>query len=113
MKMWRELLKEFKEPVRIHGTPEQKKDIWVHHPECPYSNEKSGMVTESRYVWWLNHPEDPILTGEVIHHINLNRQDNRIENLAKLPWSGHSKLHQDIKTGKFQRMMELRDTPDQ
>ena len=104
MKLWRGLLKELKEPAKPHGCPENKRDVWVNAPECPYSHK--GVVTESRYIWWLNHPDDPILPGEVIHHINGNRQDNRIENLAKLPWSGHMRLHQDMKNGTFQRMME-------
>lgn len=104
MKIWRTLLKEFKEPENIKKRSETKRDIYVYHPECPYAN-KSGKVVESRYVWWLNYPDDPILPYEVIHHINGNRQDNRIENLAKLPWAGHSRLHEDIKNGKFQRMM--------
>lgn len=93
MKIWRGLLKELKEPVRPHGTPEQKKDILVYHPECPYARSKKGTVVESHYIWWLNHPNDPILPGEVIHHINQNRQDNRIGNLTKLPRSGHTRLH--------------------
>ena len=100
MKLWRKMLKEFKEPVKNSTRPEQKRDIRVCHPECPYSDKRTGIVVESRYVWWVNHPEDPILPGEVIHHINGNRQDNRIENLAKLPWFGHAKLHQDMKSGR-------------
>jgi hypothetical protein len=104
MKIWRTLLKELKEPVRPYGVPESKKDIWIYAPECPYSH--NGVVVESRYIWWLNYPDDPILTGEVIHHINGNRQDNRIENLAKLPWSGHARIHKDMREGKFNRMIE-------
>lgn len=100
-KIGNELLKELEEPIKPHGNPEQKRDIRVIHPECPYSHKKTGVVVESRYVWWINHPKDKIKCGEIIHHNNGNRQDNRIENLTKLPWSGHAKLHHDMKTGIF------------
>ena len=100
-KIRNELLKELGEPVRQHGCPEQKRDIRVFHPECLYSNKTTGVVVESRYIWWVNHPNDKIEYGEIIHHNNGNRQDNRIENLTKIPWSGHTKLHRDMKNGTF------------
>jgi len=70
----------------------RNKDIYVNKPECPYSS-GTGNVREYWYVWWLNNPEDPILYGEVIHHINGNHQDNRIENLIKIKTKEHRKIH--------------------
>jgi hypothetical protein len=67
-------------------------DIIVTHPECPYSS-GLGRVTEHRYIWWLHNKNDPIGYGEVIHHINGNHRDNRIENLKKIKANEHRKIH--------------------
>lgn len=34
-----------------------------------------------------------IKPGEVVHHINKNREDNRIENLQLMTFSDHMSLH--------------------
>lgn len=66
---------------------------------------KNGYVTvwtgtknrlRSHVVWEQAHPDDPILPGEHIHHVNHVRDDDRPENLEKLPASAHQRLH---KTG--------------
>lgn len=46
---------------------------------------------EHRYVWWLNTGD--LAEGYVIHHINENKHDNRIENLQKITVSEHTKMH--------------------
>ena len=48
-------------------------------------------------VWNFFHPNDLILKGDVIHHINGDSSDDRIENLQKMIKCEHSKLHS---TGK-------------
>jgi len=67
----------------------------------------SGMKYRERYcyehhlVWWENTGEI-ISDGEVIHHINDDKYDNRFENLQKMSVEEHNKLHA---TGKM--MCEL------
>ena len=49
----------------------------------------------SHDTWNFFHPDDPILKDDnnVIHHINGDSFDDRIENLQKLMRSKHSSLH--------------------
>jgi len=97
---------EFREKLReemvgpqlwYHPTKERNRDIIVFHPECPYSINKKGAVSEHRYVWWLNHPDDPIAFNEMIHHINGDHKDNRIENLMKVKKKLHGQLHEAMR----------------
>ena len=48
-------------------------------------------------VWWQKSGE-LAKEGEVIHHVNGNKRDNRFCNLEKHTKSGHGKLHHPIKT---------------
>lgn len=49
-----------------------------------------------------NHIGRKIKKGEVVHHKNEDRLDNRIENLELMSWAEHSKYHRDkdISEGK-------------
>lgn len=68
-------------------------DVMVTAPECPYAS-GTGRVSEHRYVWWKYHKNDPPLEyGDVIHHINGNHKDNRIENLVRLSAKDHRTIH--------------------
>ncbi len=78
-----------------HPTKERNKDILIIHPECPYANKK-GKVPEHRYIWWLHHKDEPIGYNEMIHHINGDHQDNRIENLQKVKMKQHQLEHLDM-----------------
>lgn len=42
-------------------------------------------VKRSHFVWNETHPDDPVLLGQVIHHMNHVKTDDRPENLMKLP----------------------------
>lgn len=46
-------------------------------------NEKGFKEPEHRYVWRMKYGNIPI--GAVIHHINENKKDNKIENLMMFP----------------------------
>lgn len=47
----------------------------------------------SHDVWNYYHPNDPILSHEVIHHRNRNPSDDRIENLQKMDDGEHKSFH--------------------
>ena len=46
-------------------------------------------------IWNDNNPDNKIKPGDgnVIHHINENHEDNRVENLQKMTLGEHSRLH--------------------
>jgi hypothetical protein len=87
-----------------HPTKESSKDIVVFRPECPYSHGKKGTISEQRYLWWLHHPEDPIEYNEMIHHINGNHKDNRIENLEKVKMKQHMQRHKQMRDSHIAEM---------
>jgi len=56
---------------------------------------KKEFIPLANDIWNWYHPEDLIIIGIgfVIHHVNKNPLDNRIENLQKMTDSEHKKLH--------------------
>lgn len=50
-------------------------------------------VPLSRALWNKHYPDDPVLSTEVIHHINGDKMDNNITNLQKMTAGEHTKLH--------------------
>lgn len=62
-----------------------------------------GWKKYHQYIW--EHEYGKIPDGFVLHHINFNKLDNRLENLQLLPKREHLKLHDKIrkrnKKGQF------------
>lgn len=75
--------------------------IWLTYKyECPYCDRR-GRVAEHKYVWWKHYKnKDPILVGEIIHHINENNKDNRICNLQKMKRGEHMRSHKIIRQNR-------------
>jgi len=47
---------------------------------------------EHHLIWWLNHDYVP-QKGEVIHHLNGNKRDNRLGNLELVNAADHNRQH--------------------
>jgi hypothetical protein len=55
---------------------------------------KKGTIRRSHLVWNQAHPEDPVLPGQVIHHIDGDSLNDTPANLEKLPGQRvHAKHH--------------------
>jgi hypothetical protein len=92
-KIRKQLIKDIIDPTNNEEKRKPTKNRYIRDKNCPYST-SNGTVLESHYVWWKYHPEDEIIKyNEIIHHINLNPTDNRIENLIKMKSRDHRKLH--------------------
>jgi hypothetical protein len=58
-----------------------------------YARINGEKIPRAYLVWNKYHPENPVKPGEVIHHINENKLDDKIENLQKMTDSEHRRLH--------------------
>jgi hypothetical protein len=64
-------------------------------------------ILEHRFIWEQAH--GPIPKGWVIHHLNGDKLDNRLENLASLSNSAHRSMHNDVdgKRSKYIQSLEV------
>jgi hypothetical protein len=62
---------------------------FVLNPEVP--DTIGGSI--HREIWQKAHPEYILTQDDIIHHINGNHDDNRIENLQKVTAKEHAVLH--------------------
>lgn len=63
-------------------------------PDHPNADRR-GYVAEHIAVW-VAHAGRPLRSGEMVHHINLNKHDNRIENLALATATEHAIWHAQL-----------------
>ena len=80
---------------KIHGIGHRKKRcdgyIALYYPEHPKAS-KSGYVMEHDYL--MEQKIGRLLKdNEVVHHINYNRSDNRLENLKLMTMKEHCSFH--------------------
>lgn len=78
-------------------------------PDSPYycMLNKGGRVLEHRLIM-AQHLGRPLEVWEIVHHINSNRRDNRIDNLELLPKQADHMVYgmADIKIKKLEKEME-------
>lgn len=90
-----ETKRKISESRKQHGQGHKKKRrdgyITVYYPEHPNAT-KEGYVMEHKLVM-EKHIGRYLEKDEVVHHINGNRADNRIENLALMTFKEHAALH--------------------
>jgi hypothetical protein len=69
--------------------------VWVPYVERSEhpTIRSDGYVRRSHYAWNKAHPEDPVRQGQVVHHRNEVKDDDRPENLHKTVQSDHAREH--------------------
>lgn len=78
---------------------------WVprsERPKNPTTN-KRGYTHRSHYVWNKSHPDDPVLPGQMVHHINGDSLDDRPENLCKVQTQREHMKHHAKKIAAFRK----------
>lgn len=56
----------------------------------------------SHYMWNLHHPDDPVMPGEHVHHIDHDSLNDHPDNLAKFAASDHARHHAALIPGEEQ-----------
>ena len=59
----------------------------------------------SHLIWNMHYPNDPVLPGEIVHHDNRDKLDDRIENYKKMTKTEHALLHQPERTAGLQKKL--------
>jgi len=79
------------------------RDERIDHPTV----DSKGYIARSHYVWNRARPDDPVLRGQVIHHINGDPLDDRVENLQKFPSQSEHAAHHAPATVRRRRRNRL------
>lgn len=89
---WTTFITGYKYPVRLFLGKKYYFANSKSYAACDFDKQKL-----SHAIWNYHYPNDVVKKGEIIHHINENRIDDRIDNYLKLSRSEHNIIH---KTGK-------------
>lgn len=75
-----------------HGMPILNNRQWILSVGHPNAKFGKRYVQLSRFIM-SNHLGRPLKNGEVVHHINGDKHDDRLDNLMLMTKSEHSRLH--------------------
>jgi len=64
---------------------------------------RSHRYAYEHVVVMIEHLQRPLCSGEIIHHKNGDRRDNRLENLDLMTQSEHMRLHNNERKGTIPR----------
>ena len=80
---------------RIYGDPNVrfKAAQGSGHFHCGYRRVTVNGRRMFEHVAVWEKANGPVPTGHAIHHVNHNKLDNRLENLACIPWGEHTRIH--------------------
>lgn len=79
-----------KNPCWKGGRKIEQGYLWIYMPEHPFN--KQRYIKNARFVM-EKHLKRYLKPDEVVHHINRNRFDDRVENLKVFTRSEHMKYH--------------------
>lgn len=86
-----------KHPNWIGGTYMRDGRVWVWvHPDERHLHPTIGLhgyMRRYHHVWNSHHPEDPVMSDEIVHHSDHDKTNDRIENLEKMSSVEHGRLH--------------------
>ena len=94
---------------KIRNTTNGRTYIDVYSPEHPYRYKLHPYVKEHRLVM-EKHIGRYLLPNEIVHHINGDATDNRIENLTLMTLGEHSILHKLPEKMRAKRRESYPDT---
>lgn len=98
------------EAKKVRGIGHKKKRtdgyISLYYPSYP-SSSPDGYVLEHRYK--IEKKIGRFLSeNEVVHHLNMRKDDNRLENLLLMTASEHMSLHMKVRHGKRRNDLSIR-----
>jgi hypothetical protein len=94
---------------RFSPETEIKKGDTRNRGDCFYLDKSTGymvkvlnnkQILEHHYVW-VKHNQFPVPKGFVIHHRDMNKTNNHIDNLLLLPKRYHTSIHQKLIKGEI------------